>query len=349
MAGLRQLSLSLLLAMGLARGLPEYQLAKAYVGPDFFNDDDWEWWNGPDPTNGAVRYVDKDTASSAGMINATQGRVYVGPDLENVRAGEGIPSVRIQSKKLFNSGLFVVSVEHQPTGCGVWPAFWMDGTDGSHPWPTRGEADLIEGAHGQTRVFTTLHTDASCDQSSVKSGEDFSGSWNPGKFGNPASNCSIHAVDQSKNQGCSQEGPADTMGAGFNLKGGGTFAFEWDPVAGYFRAFAWDMGEEPEDLKSGQPRPSTWGLPYSMFRLTDSTCPASYFQSLRMILNTDFCGDWGEVPEDSFHTACPHVPTSMTCPEYVSLHAKNLTEAYWMLKRLDVYQKSKNRDTRIVI
>jgi len=328
----------------------DYKLSKSYVGVDFFNEDDWEWFTGPDPTNGAVKYVDKKTAESNAMINATSNRVYMGPHLDAVQIGDPIPSVRVESKRTFNSGLFVISVEHQPTGCGVWPAFWFDGSDATHIWPTRGEADIIEGAHGQTRVFTTLHTAESCDQSSVQPGVDFSGAWNPGKHGNPAStNCSVHDPDQSKNEGCSQVGPEGSMGAGFNVKGGGTFAVEWDPVAGYFRSFYWDIGKEPADLKARSPDPSTWGSPYSKFILAESTCPTRYFQSLRMILNTDFCGEWGDVPEEAFHEACPHVPASMTCPTYVSTNAKNLTEAYWMLSTLDVYQRSTNAEATAVL
>jgi len=34
------------------------------------------------------------------------------------------PSVRIQTIKRYNSGLFIVDLAHVPVGYGVWPAFW---------------------------------------------------------------------------------------------------------------------------------------------------------------------------------------------------------------------------------
>jgi len=34
------------------------------------------------------------------------------------------PSLRIQSTKRYNGGLFIVDLAHVPVGTGVWPAFW---------------------------------------------------------------------------------------------------------------------------------------------------------------------------------------------------------------------------------
>ena len=48
-------------------------------------------------------------------------------------------SVRLEGKTRYNRGLFVLDLRHLPTGCGVWPAFWLtDETD----WPDHGEIDV---------------------------------------------------------------------------------------------------------------------------------------------------------------------------------------------------------------
>ena len=38
--------------------------------------------------------------------------------------------------------MVVLDVSHMPTGCAVWPAFWMNSVLGN--WPEQGEVDLIE-------------------------------------------------------------------------------------------------------------------------------------------------------------------------------------------------------------
>jgi hypothetical protein len=34
-------------------------------------------------------------------------------------------SVRLEGKRQFNRGLFILDVRHMPAGCGTWPAFWL--------------------------------------------------------------------------------------------------------------------------------------------------------------------------------------------------------------------------------
>lgn len=48
----------------------------------------------------------------------------VGPD-SVPNASTGRFSVRIQSKKQYNNGLFLFDVSHAPYGCGTWPAVWL--------------------------------------------------------------------------------------------------------------------------------------------------------------------------------------------------------------------------------
>lgn len=48
------------------------------------------------------------------------GSVYLGADMKYF-ADNGRASVRIESKKRYEPGLYVWDVAHMPTGCGTWP------------------------------------------------------------------------------------------------------------------------------------------------------------------------------------------------------------------------------------
>jgi hypothetical protein len=75
---------------------------------------------GSDPTNGYVDYKGRVLASSLGLIKTVGGRPQMlvdsvtdltGIDTSVVR---GRASVRIQSKKIYNGGLFIADIEHMP-------------------------------------------------------------------------------------------------------------------------------------------------------------------------------------------------------------------------------------------
>jgi hypothetical protein len=51
-------------------------------------------------------------------------------------------SIRLEGKRRFERGLFLLDVRHMPNGPGVWPAFWL--TDEA-AWPRNGEIDILEG------------------------------------------------------------------------------------------------------------------------------------------------------------------------------------------------------------
>lgn len=303
------------------------------MGADFFSR--WTFWTDPDPSGGAVRYVDFAEAMASGLVNASESRVYLGADMKAVPIGDSRRSVRIQSKAAFNEGLFVVTIDHAPTGCGLWPAFWMYGEDEAHKWPTWGEYDIIEAVHKRTRVMTSLHTDGLCDQSTVanKNVEN----WMPGPLGDAADNCNILAQGQFSNQGCSQEGPAASVGEEFNAAGGGTYAAEWDPMAKYIRTWFWPKGLEPPDLSWHRPDPDTWGPPYSYFSLDPAVCSPSHFVNMRLVFDITLCGDLGEA---TYHDECPEIASRMSCPEYVRRHPETMQDAYWSIRALDVYRRA---------
>jgi len=308
-----------------------YERHRSYVGADFFSK--WDFDSSPDPTSGHVIYADRSTALSTGLANASSDRVYMGAEMTSSTGGTGRRSVRVRSRDAYDAGLFILRVDHVPTGCSTWPAFWMFGEDADHPWPSLGEYDVIEGVNVQVRSSTTLHTSERCDQSEVVAGEDMTGRWAAGSSSARASNCYVHAPGQYKNQGCVQEGPEDSMGPGFNQGGGGTYAAEWAPRRGYFRTWFWPRGQVPDDVRQGAPTPDAWGTPFSFFGLGPS-CPKEHFARMHMMFDLSFCGDWagGTFPRD-----CPRFAERMTCEELVAFHPEELQEAYWSLRALDVY------------
>jgi hypothetical protein len=81
----------------------------------------FDFFTGPDPTEGFVQYVNEATARQTNLINSSTSAISWGVDTQN-QTPEGRPSIRIESKKTYDSGLIVVDVAHMPFGCGTWPA-----------------------------------------------------------------------------------------------------------------------------------------------------------------------------------------------------------------------------------
>mmetsp|Transcript_38441 Transcript_38441/g.108726 ORF Transcript_38441/g.108726 Transcript_38441/m.108726 type:complete len:442 (-) Transcript_38441:30-1355(-) len=298
---------------------------------DFFSK--FSFFEGPDPTRGFVEFLGYDAALEAGIVNATEDRVYMGTDTTH-KAPTGRRSVRIASRATYQAGLFIIRLDHLPTGCGTWPAYWMFGQDADHQWPTYGEFDIIEGVHRSTQTSSTLHTTEGCDQSATVAGRDFSTEWNWGDT-KAADDCYIHGAGQWWNQGCSQLGLNDSMGPTFNQMGGGTYAAEWDPTGGYIRTWFWRSGTEPRDIGLKEPDPSSWGMPYSFFGLSASKCQPGHFKDMRVVFDLTFCG---ELAGPLFAASCPEA-AGMTCEEFVAQHPENMTEAYWSIRTLEVYQQ----------
>lgn len=82
-------------------------------------------------------------------------------------------SIRLEGKRRFNRGLFIIDVRHMPSGCGLWPAFWL--TDEAN-WPVNGEIDIVEGVNYQSEAKTALHTTKHCDMQDVPVGT-MTGIW----------------------------------------------------------------------------------------------------------------------------------------------------------------------------
>lgn len=307
-------------------------LSESYVGKDFFSK--WNFFTKPDPMHGAVEYVDWSTAEQKELVKADDHAVEFGAERgfatgSTGGTNRGRRSVRIESTTSFNEGLFILTVDHIPTGCGARPSFRMYGADNSHPWPVWGEYSILEGAHTGSRVSTSLRTVSGCNQTSTTA------DWNWG-ISKPASNCDIYARGQLPSQGCSQRGPLNSMGTIFNENSGGTFAGEWDPSpqARHFRTWYWPAGTEPEDLVAKAPDPISWGTPFSHFRLEETSCPPRRFRNMRLVFDLTFCG---EAANSSYARSCPEAALHESCTDYIL--SVQQPEAYWSVRTLDVYQR----------
>ena len=294
-----------------------------YKGKSFF--DQFAFWDWGDPTHGYVNYVNEADARSQGLISVNdKGQVLMKPDTTSVATGPGRNSVRIQSKKRFNSGLFIFDLEHVPTGCGTWPAFWLFGPN----WPIQGEIDIIEVVNNGDANAATCHTGASCGMSYVDTAS-FTGKWATNQAGRSNTNCDIYAPGQQVNQGCGIGQPPGTIGTPFNAQGGGVYAVNWNPDTG-IEMWSFPRKAIPQDILNGNPNVAGWGKPFANFKL-GWECPNYMFRDHQIIINLTFCGDWAG---SLFGQMCPGLGS---CQDYVRLNPQAFTEAYWLINYLRVY------------
>ncbi|KAL1656998.1 hypothetical protein SLS61_000037 [Didymella pomorum] len=300
--------------------MPGYALEDDYM-TDFYGA--FDFFDTADPTNGFVKYVDEATARQTNLINASVATgASWGVDSTN-ETPDGRPSMRLVSKKKYNSGLVVMDVAHMPTGCGTWPAFWMVGPD----WPTGGEIDILEGVNDQTHNGMTLHTAPGCKigaDTSIFAGEV------------TTIDCDVNAKNQSKNVGCSIEHPStDSYGVGLNKIGGGVYATQWTDEA--ISVYYFPRGSVPDDVLGDAPNPDGWGIPAAKF--TGACNIESMFKEQQIVFNTAFCGDWAGNAWDTTGSCGQKAPT---CDEYVQNNPEAFKDAYWTINALKVYQDNGN-------
>jgi len=295
----------------------DYQSHATYDASNWLNS--FDFFTSGDPTHGFVQFIGSDEAQTRGMLAFDQQtkQVYMGVDTATQNTPNGRASIRIQTKEAFNSGLFVLDLEHMPAqACGSWPAFWSCGPN----WPAGGEIDVIEGVNTQNGNRMTLHTSAGCSVSSngVRDGTT---------LGSP--NCN----DGGASNGCS-EGTTDasTYGNGFNnYNAGGIYAYEW--TDDHISIWNFHRDSIPGDITANKPNPAGWGAPLGKFTECDFR---SHFYQHKIIFDITFCGDWaGNVfGQDG---ACSGFGS---CNNYVANNPGAFKEVYWKINSLKVYQNS---------
>lgn len=306
----------------------DYRLVDSFDQSNFFGK--FEFFSGPDPTKGFVKYVDIFTADRTGLAGYVRDGVYLGVDFEN-HTTTGRPSVRVISKKSYTKGLFIADIAHMPAGvtdegsCGLWPALW---TVTKGDWPAGGEIDLIEGVNTQSNNSIVLHTATQCHVA------------NTGTL----KSTKVSTTDCKGDVGCRQEaGVPSTYGAGFNAQGGGLYALEWTDkqISTWFFPRGSDIanilttGQAAINI-TGLPGTESFGPPLARFIATDGCSFADSFRDHRIVINTAFCGQWaGEVWDQD--ATCKSL--ARTCEDHVGRNPEAFREAYWLINSIKVYQK----------
>ncbi|KAF2013482.1 glycoside hydrolase family 16 protein [Aaosphaeria arxii CBS 175.79] len=300
--------------------LAAYTLKDNYMDGDFFSKFNFDTFD--DPTKGVSQYVDQSTAGNNGLISLENNQATMRVDAVTP-GGDKRRSIRVTSKASYQHALIVADVQHMPSGCGTWPAFWTVGGD----WPNQGEIDIIEGFNKEEFNAATLHTSQGCTiKDGLGNGNGFNGkvkTWD----------CWNKNPDQFENAGCGIQDPnKSSYGEAFNSNGGGVYAMKWtdSDISVWF----WPRGTNPGDALGDSPNPGGWGTASAQF--TAETCPISEkFKDHRIVINIALCGDlaggaWGG-------SAC-QTPQAPTCADYVLGNPSAMSEAYWTFNALKVYQ-----------
>ncbi|KAG5935278.1 hypothetical protein E4U59_005693 [Claviceps monticola] len=303
-----------------------YALATSYAGEALLSG--FNWFDAPDPSHGFVSYQSRPNAEARGLysVDESTGVVRLGVDHTNVLPlSGGRPSIRLESKEAYTHGLFVADFLHMPPSqCGLWPAFWSYGPN----WPNDGEIDLIEGANDQHRNILSAHTSTGCTLS--KNVE--SKALTPPR----TANCDVGTL----NVGCAYDAPAtdtSSYGDGFNAAGGGVYAMEWDSE--YIKIWHFARSQIPRNIKTKKPDPKTWGLPDAIFG-GDSCDVDKYFKNMNLVININFCGDWGSAAWGKTDGCGKY---ASTCSEFVAKNPSAFSNAYWDIRYIDAYEKKTER------
>ncbi|KAJ2901286.1 putative glycoside hydrolase family 16 protein [Zalerion maritima] len=298
----------------------QYKLVDNFTEENFF--DNFDFINQTDPTHGLVNYVAAQTANNQRLAGYYSGGVYLGADHTNQVSSDGRPSVRVESKKTYNHGLFIGDFAHMPEGCGTWPAFWTYGINPT--WPDGGEIDIIEGVNAQETNAMTLHTGAGC---SVTMGDVHSGT------NLTTDNCN----DNEGKNGCGEHSTDTTgYGSGFNAKSGGVYAMEWTSES--ITVWYFPRDSIPDGvLDTDTPDTSNFGTPAAQFIGGDGCIIDDHFMNHVIVINLTLCGDWaGKVwDEDSTCTA-----KASTCNEYVENNPDAFTDAYWLVNSVRTFEQT---------
>ncbi|KAH8798338.1 concanavalin A-like lectin/glucanase domain-containing protein [Xylogone sp. PMI_703] len=291
-----------------------YSLRHNYTASNFFSE--WRFFTDADPTHGFVDYVDQSFAQASGLVNTDNHQIYMGVDNETMDPSSGRKSVRVFSKTTFTHGLFIADVQHMPTGCGTWPAWWMAGPN----WPNNGEIDVIEGVNSGDTNSITLHTSAGCNITTT-------GSQAGSELATP--NCNSNNAFG----GCGiSTNNTQNYGSGFNAIGGGVYAMQWTSSA--IKTWFFPRSSIPPDITVDHPNPSGWGAPIALFNGGVGCNIDSHFANLAIIFDTTFCGDWaGSVWNVG---SCGSLASS--CEAYVAANPHAFNDAYWSINSVKVYQ-----------
>ncbi|CAG7853791.1 Probable glycosidase C21B10.07 [Serendipita indica DSM 11827] len=329
-----------------------YALKDEIVGEKFFHSFRHE--SIPDPTHGRVEYVDDRTARQLNLSYATEDHFIMRADhstrLDSWSTGR--KSVRILSNDAYSHGtVLVADIEHMPTGCGTWPAFW---TVGDTNWPYKGEIDILEGVNDVSPNMVSLHTSEGCKQPSQRAQKGSSVNRDCNAFVNYNSGCNSKVNNQF------------SYGPSFNAMGGGWYALErtrkeikvwfWprndatvpaEVASRYHHSRGLIQAPIVGDIPLGGHHhhpdtihidTSTWGVPDALF--VDDQCDIpSHFKEHHIVINLTFCGDWAGEFFTYRGSGCPG-----SCVDYVNSNPEAFKDAYWDIRGIRVFAKPEEEE-----
>ncbi|KAH8710636.1 putative glycosidase C21B10.07 [Beauveria bassiana] len=290
-------------------------------GENFFSQ--FNYFNTYDPANGFVHYVSEADAKQHNLTYATANTAVIKVDTtvgpgSTPDASTGRFSVRIESKKTYNKGLFLFDVKHSPYACAAWPALWL--TDPAH-WPDHGEIDILEAVNaGDAGNLMSLHSAKGCSMGGKR------------KMTGKALDKSCYVKDNN-NAGCGvRDGAKASFGQAWNEKQGGVMAVEWRDDGIRMWQFARDS--IPADVTGKKPTPDAWGTAAADFPNTHCDVGAR-FSNHSIVANIDLCGD---LVEASWKEA--GCGGGSNCTNFVATNPSAFTNAYWEFGAFEVYQAS---------
>jgi len=257
-----------------------------------------------DKTGGYVEYVSQAEAEKLGLYKVEGGRVRMSG---GVGEWTGVKSIRIESHKRFNAGsMYVIDIQHIPTGPGTWPAWWSTGPH----WPYNGEIDTIESVNSDDKSYSHLHSSGGCKQYAAGIEEHY-----------------CDAPDGRATDGCGLTVPGSSGGDAFNAHQGGVYVTKWTDDG--ISMWMFPRSTIPQDIQDGKPDPSSWSSPYVTFKF-GWNCPSLHFSDHFLIINLDWCGDWA---------GSAYPGGKGACDDFVK-NPKNknaLADAYWLINYVKVY------------
>ncbi|PHH60912.1 hypothetical protein CDD81_1023 [Ophiocordyceps australis] len=303
-----------------------YTLRETYEGETFF--DHFNYFADVDPSHGFVNYLPRPLAKRLNLTYATPSTAIVRVDTsvgpQSIPdASTGRFSVRLESKRKYNGGLFIFDVKHTPYACGAWPALWLTDTS---DWPAKGEIDVMEAVNeAKDGNLMSLHTRDGCSMAHAER-----------RMTGIAQNDECDA-GKNNNAGCgvatNNTNLAASFGPSHNAAGGSVMALEWrhDGIR------IWQFGRNaiPRNLVEKMPNPTVWGTAAADFPNTHCEI-ASRFQNHSIIVNINLCGDmvhatWKE-------SGCPSI-----CADLVASRPELYKTAYWEFGAFDIYQPTRKR------
>ena len=122
-------------------------------------------------------------------------------------------------------------------------------------------------------------------------------------------------------------------GTPLNKAWGGIYAMQW--TSSGIKMWFWPRDAVPYNLFGNTPEPETWGTPTANF--AGSGCNwGTHFVNHRIVIDTTFCGDWGNAVWASNPTCSKK---AATCNEYVANNPSAFKDSYWRINYLKVFKE----------